>query len=61
MTTHKELYAYALGYFDGRMYGESKDLYADDLDILRLRYKEGYDAGVADYCYEISITPTQGE
>ena len=40
--------AYAVGYYEGRAVGtESNPFEADD---LRLSYRHGYDAGVADYC-----------
>lgn len=41
-------YAYALGYYDGRLVGYENNVFEDDLD--RHSYKQGYDAGVTDYC-----------
>ena len=49
-TTTKELYWFARGYHDGRLYGNEEsaaDLYDDESKHL---YKRGYDCGVADYC-----------
>lgn len=48
----QELYAYALGYYHGRLKGECLDCFADEADILRSLYRRGYDAGVSDYCNE---------
>jgi hypothetical protein len=51
--------AYQLGFEDGYNEGEydnpyTKDEYVNDpnYDLERQQYKEGYDAGVAGYCYE---------
>ena len=48
-----EKYWFARGYYDGRTVG----MMTEDLDIfpdyLRLAYKQGYDAGVTDYCADI--------
>ena len=44
-------YWYAVGYYEGRAIGDVQD--TPDLpidDALKLAYKEGYDAGVTDYC-----------
>jgi hypothetical protein len=49
----KVLYAYALGYYYGRAEGHDPDPYAAYEDICKLLYKQGYEAGVADHCYEI--------
>jgi hypothetical protein len=47
-----EYYAYAQGYYDGRVIGVEQD--SPDMarmsSICRSRYKEGYERGVADYC-----------
>jgi len=48
----QELYAYALGYYHGRLKGESLDCFADEADNLRNLYHRGFYAGVADYCRE---------
>jgi hypothetical protein len=48
----KVLYAYALGYYYGRAEGHDPDPYAAYEDICKLLYKQGYEAGVADHCYE---------
>jgi hypothetical protein len=47
-----EYYAYAQGYYDGRVIGVEQDLpdMARMSSICRSRYKEGYERGVADYC-----------
>ena len=47
-----EYYAYAQGYYDGRVIGVDQDLpdMARLSSICRIRYKEGYERGVADYC-----------
>lgn len=42
-----ELKAYAIGYYDGRAEGVSRDPYV--ADNLRHFYRRGYDAGVADF------------
>ena len=44
---HDELYAYAVGYFDGRTNG-IENAPIDDLE--RMYYILGFDRGVADYC-----------
>lgn len=44
---YKEVLAFAGGYYEGRRYGVSNNLYDDD--ILRIQYDAGYDKGVADY------------
>lgn len=44
-------YWFAIGYYDGRAFGDVQD--TPDLpidDALKAAYKEGYDAGVTDYC-----------
>ena len=42
------LEAYALGYYEGRAIGTDSNVFEED--DLRLMYRRGYDAGVADYC-----------
>lgn len=44
-------YAYARGYYDGRVNGFTDDTFGDDFgSYLVASYKAGYDKGVADYC-----------
>jgi len=52
MIKDSEYYAYAQGYYDGRVIGVDQDLpdMARMSSICRSRYKEGYECGVADYC-----------
>lgn len=42
-----DLVAYAVGYYHGRAIGDEQNPYDDDHH--RSLYREGYDAGVADY------------
>jgi len=51
MIKDSEYYAYAQGYYDGRVIGVDQDLpdMARLSSICRSRYKEGYECGVADY------------
>jgi hypothetical protein len=49
-TKAEELYCYAIGYYDGRVFGNQRPLDEIEDGDLRLRYREGYDAGVADFC-----------
>jgi len=44
-------YAYALGYYQGRQEGVL-DMPESLPEEQRLRWKQGYDRGVTDYCYE---------
>jgi hypothetical protein len=45
-------YWYARGYFDGRSVGTVDEEIFDLLEgEARPAYKDGYDAGVTDYCY----------
>jgi len=44
--------SYQLGYIHGYEHGVEENPYDWD-DINRLQYKQGYDAGVHDYCIEI--------
>ena len=44
---HDELYAYALGYYDGRTNGVEN---APNEDSARMYYILGFDRGVTDYC-----------
>jgi hypothetical protein len=50
--TERELYAYGLGYYHGRAEGHDPDPYSEYEDGCRQLYKQGYQAGVADHCYE---------
>ena len=43
-----EYYAYALGYYAGRINGVDEELPMSAL--CRSKYKDGYERGVADYC-----------
>jgi ribosome modulation factor len=45
-----EMYAYARGYYDGRENGVENCPF--EAENLRLHYKQGYEAGVHDYCRE---------
>ena len=47
----QELYAYAMGYYYGRALGYHDNQFSENSWLSRL-FKEGYDAGVADYCSE---------
>jgi hypothetical protein len=42
------LYSYARGYFDGRLFGVERCPF--EFAPLARSYRQGYDAGVADYC-----------
>ena len=42
------MYAYALGYHDGRTVGVEDNQF--EADEYRLAYSEGYQRGVTDYC-----------
>ena len=45
-------YWYARGYYDGRSIGSFTDeLYEVLSPDAQVAYKDGYDAGVTDYCY----------
>jgi hypothetical protein len=41
-------YAYALGYYEGRSYGEQCSAWKTEEEALA--YKWGYEVGVKDYC-----------
>jgi len=43
-------YAYALGYYDGRVTGNEVNPFPDG--IFRHAYTAGYERGVTDYCAE---------
>lgn len=43
-------YGYARGYYDGRALGTEQCPFSDDSMIAS--YRDGYEAGVADYCEE---------
>ena len=45
-----ELYAYARGYYDGRAEGSENCPF--EMDDARAYYRQGYEAGVSDYCKE---------
>jgi hypothetical protein len=42
--------AYQLGFYDGFTVGVEDNTFDDDMD--RHLYRLGYDAGVAEYCWE---------
>lgn len=48
----EEVYAYAVGYYDGRSNGEDKNYYAPE-HSERHWYTLGYETGVSDYCREL--------
>lgn len=48
-TVTEEIAAYALGYFYGRAKGEEQEMPLDDW--LKQIYRQGYDAGITDYCF----------
>jgi hypothetical protein len=50
-----ELYAYTIGYFDGRSIGISN---LPENEQMRFFYKLGYDFGITDYC-ELEIEEIQ--
>jgi hypothetical protein len=50
--TNTETESYQLGYLCGYEHGVNENPYDHD-DINRVHYKQGYDAGVHDYCIEI--------
>jgi len=55
LTLHKmntKTEAYQTGYLHGYEHGVEENPY-DWGDINRVQYKQGYDAGVHDYCIEI--------
>jgi hypothetical protein len=54
MMNHVELYAYALGYYDGRTNGVEN---APIDEKKRVVYIMGFDRGVSDYC-EIDVDST---
>ena len=44
-------YWYAVGYYDARAFGDVQDTPAlPENDLMKSAYKEGYDAGITDYC-----------
>jgi hypothetical protein len=47
--TRPMLEAYALGYFEGRAYGNVQSPRFEH-ESSNLFYKQGYDAGVSDFC-----------
>jgi len=48
MRNSLDVYAYAVGYYDGRAEGVEKCPFDDD--CMRDSYKRGYETGVTDYC-----------
>jgi len=52
LTTINTSEAYQTGYLHGYEHGVDENPYDPD-DINRSLYKQGYDAGVHDYCIEI--------
>lgn len=53
-TNHNELhdclYAYAMGFKDGYVHGDCKDLFVHHPNtLMRHYYREGYDLGVDEY------------
>ena len=50
---NEKSYAYAVGYFHGRMTGIDKNPYCGETEAeQRYAYTEGYERGVNDYCEE---------
>jgi hypothetical protein len=49
--------AFALGYYDGRANGVYDCPFEDDSN--KASYRDGYDAGVADYCVELDEEEAQ--
>ena len=43
-------YLYALGYYDGRSYGDHSEWACENEFTRTHSYRQGYDSGVADYC-----------
>ena len=50
-TNAVDLYAYAVGYYDGRAFGVDNCPFEED--CMRQSYKRGYETGVTDYCLSI--------
>ena len=51
MNDYIKHYAFARGYLHGFVDGEERNPYDDEeRGVLRNLYRDGYDAGVADYC-----------
>lgn len=50
MSYNEMLYAYARGYYDGRVEGVENNPFEDDES--RASYSNGYERGVSDYCEE---------
>jgi len=48
-----EKYWFARGYFDGRSLGTTTENFDGFPDFLMVAYKQGYDAGITDYCFDI--------
>jgi len=48
---HQQLYAYALGYYQGRVVGNWEYAGWENMNMVeQYAFREGYDRGVADYC-----------
>ena len=48
---HRDAYYYALGYYQGRSFGQFEhDEYENMTPEHQQYYRAGYDAGVFDYC-----------
>jgi hypothetical protein len=53
---HQQLYAYALGYYQGRAVGSWElEGWEDMNEVEQYAYREGYDRGVSDYCESESL------
>ena len=59
MSNIVDVYAYAVGYYDGRAEGVEKCPFDDD--CMRDSYKRGYETGVTDYCYFLEQEETNDE
>ena len=48
---HQQLYAYALGYHQGRVVGKWEYAGWETMNMVEMHaFREGYDRGVSDYC-----------
>jgi hypothetical protein len=51
MSDHARHYAFARGYLDACTDGVERNQYdPDEQSTMRQAYRDGYDAGIADYC-----------